>query len=205
MAMEITDDMASGIKWVLTDEQITWLKENFHNTMNCECAEYLGISMTAVHRFARQYGLKKSKEGFKKIMLENGKKIQVAKRRNNSNPPKGYQIPKGDQYRFKKGVSNYEGIGRERTKELLNDLHKRNVEARRIDRARVMFGLPQLSKLNVKRQPQQKIYDRCYLKRLGYIIDEENLIAYWTPQTKRAVKLEKRPRRFYHFREYVAV
>ncbi len=35
-----------------------------------------------------------------------------------------------------------------------------------------------------------------------YIIDEANLIAYWTPETRRATRLEKMPRRYYKFQEY---
>ena len=40
---------------------------------------------------------------------------------------------------------------------------------------------------------------------MGYIIDEKNLIAYWTPETKRSPLLENRPRLFYKFEEYKAI
>jgi GTPase Era involved in 16S rRNA processing len=31
---------------------------------------------------------------------------------------------------------------------------------------------------------------------------EENVIAYWTPETRRATRLEAGPRRYYKFEEY---
>ena len=73
------------------------------------------------------------------------------------------------------------------------------------EKARTVFGLPRKTKMKVTRQPRQKCDHRSYLKRLGYIIDDENLIAYWTPDTKRATVLEMRPRRFYKFEEYKAI
>ena len=59
----------------------------------------------------------------------------------------------------------------------------------------------QVTDIRIHAERMQKIKDRCYLKRRGYVLDETNLIAYWTPDTRRAVRLEKGPRRFYKFQE----
>ena len=75
-------------------------------------------------------------------------------------------------------------------------------ETFRKERARAAFGLPQKTKLRVKQQPRQKVLDRCYLKRRGYIIDEADVVAYWTPDTRRATRMEARPRRYYKFAKY---
>ena len=70
------------------------------------------------------------------------------------------------------------------------------------ERMRVRMGKPQLTKMRVTRQPHQKILDRSYLKKRGYILDEVNVIAYWTPETQRATRLEAGPRRFYKFAKW---
>lgn len=42
---------------------------------------------------------------------------------------------------------------------------------------------------------------RLYLRKLGYILDDKNLIAYWTPNTKRSKVYEGNPA-FYTYKEY---
>ena len=51
------------------------------------------------------------------------------------------------------------------------------------------------------RQPRELIAEKAYLRKRGYLLDSENFIAYWTNDTKRAVKIEAKPR-FYMFKEY---
>ena len=76
----------------------------------------------------------------------------------------------------------------------------------REERARVLFGLEQKTKMKVKKQPRQKCSKRAYLKKLGYILDEANVIAYYTPETIRAVRMEKQDRKktYYSFKEYIS-
>lgn len=45
------------------------------------------------------------------------------------------------------------------------------------------------------------IQTRLYLRKLGYILDDKNLIAYWTPETRRSKKHEDEPK-FYTYKEY---
>lgn len=45
------------------------------------------------------------------------------------------------------------------------------------------------------------IQTRLYLRKLGYLLDDKNLVAYWTPKTKRSQKYEDDPL-FYTYREY---
>lgn len=45
------------------------------------------------------------------------------------------------------------------------------------------------------------IQTRLYLRKLGYLLDDKNLIAYWTPKTRRSQKYEDEPL-FYTYREY---
>lgn len=45
------------------------------------------------------------------------------------------------------------------------------------------------------------IQTRLYLRKLGYLLDDKNLIAYWTPKTKRSQKYESEAL-FYTYKEY---
>ena len=85
-------------------------------------------------------------------------------------------------------------------------MHRKGVETRKRrfeeDAIRRKWGLPQLTKMRVGKQPRQKILDRSYLKRRGYIIDDSKNIAYYTDTTRRATKLEEMPKRFYEFLPY---
>ncbi len=45
------------------------------------------------------------------------------------------------------------------------------------------------------------IQTRLYLRKLGYLLDDKSLIAYWTPKTRRSQKYEDNPL-FYTYREY---
>ena len=56
--------------------------------------------------------------------------------------------------------------------------------------------------MHLKKQPRQKIWQRCYLKKRGYILDERNNIAYYTDTTLRATRMESRPKRYYTFKPY---
>ena len=62
------------------------------------------------------------------------------------------------------------------------------------ERVRIKWGLPQLTNRHYRIEPRERLLHRNRLERLGYIVDKDKLIAYYTPQTKRAVRIEKVPR-----------
>ena len=62
------------------------------------------------------------------------------------------------------------------------------------DRMLVRWGLKQKTKIHLRFEPRGKLLQRNRLQRLGYIVDEKNLIAYWTDETHRATRLESIPR-----------
>ena len=78
------------------------------------------------------------------------------------------------------------------------------------ERVRIKWGLPQLTKRHFTSEPRAKLLQRNRLIRLGYIVDNKKLIAYYTPETKRAVRIERIPRgqtkgsitSYYEFKEY---
>jgi len=186
----------------LTPAQEAWLRKHFKHTKNAEIAERLGISETSVHRFARKWGLTKTKQFRRKVQADVAAAAKASHLRNGTYPPKGYIIPGSEAYRFKPGESMKSRIGTRRWKQACAKAQASRAKTFRWERARRTFGVPQKTKLKVFQQPRQRILDRCYLKKRGYIIDEQNFIAYWTPETQRATRLEARPKRYYRFEKH---
>ena len=160
-------------KIVLTPEQEAWLRDTFPVTASHDVCRQLGVSMRTLYRLVRELGLKKDSDYLRHM-----------------------------EQRFQKGHNSWAPLdeqGRLNRKKSMSDKMKNHF---RIDRARAHFGLERLTRLHVIAEPRKKTSDRHYLKSRGYILDEVNVIAYWTPETHRATRLEKMPRRFYKFAEY---
>ena len=66
--------------------------------------------------------------------------------------------------------------------------HRKRYES---ERRRIMFGLEQKTKIHVRTEPRERLLQRNRLQRMGYIVDEKALVAYWTEGTHRATRLEK--------------
>lgn len=193
-------DMGKTGKITLTPEQERWLVAHFRHTTNPEIARRLGISETTMHRFARELGLTKSRQHMRKTQRNAADKAKASHLRNGTYPPKGYIIPRSEEFRFKAGVTPVERLGKRRERRRVEKSAESRRKTFREERARKVFGLPQRTGLRVTREPKGKTERRWYLKSRGYILDERELIAYWTEDTRRAKILEKRPRRWYRFR-----
>ena len=157
----------------LTDEQIMYIRKNFANTRNQDLADHLGVSKSAVCNIAHRFCLHKSKEHDHNMGSKAGKAAWASG---------NIFIIKITPEIIEKKVTTYKNIIRQ-------------------ERARVAFGLPQKTKIKVKRQPRKKCDHRFYLKSRGYILDEKNFIAYWTNETKRSLRLEAKPKRYYTFKQ----
>ena len=189
-------------KIVLTPEQEAYLVRHYKNTKNDVLMAKLGLKFSTFHRIVRKLGLKKTKQFMRKCQRATSEAAKASHLKNGTYPPKGYVIPRSEEFRYRKGESLKARIGTRRW----NNAHRKAAEKRRAtfreEKARAWFGLPQRTSLRVKQQPLQKIKDRCYLKRRGYVLDEENIIAYWTKDTRRATRLEAQPRRYYIFKQH---
>lgn len=184
---------------ILTPDEEKYLRENYATTLNRDICKALGTSCRTLTRWARQRGLVKDMDAIeiqRRELLSKLVRRALLLRNYKGNPQNGLAT------RFKPGYKAKEFFGEEKFKEM----HRKTAEARKRsfaeERARVAFGLPQKTKMRVKKQPSKKIQDRCYLKRRGYILDEAEGIAYYTNDTQRATKLESMPRRFYIFKPY---
>lgn len=193
-------DMGKTTRIALTPEQERWLVAHFRHTTNPEIARRLGISETTMHRFARELGLTKSRQHMRKTQRNAADKAKESHLRNGTYPPKGYIIPRSEEFRFKAGVTPVERLGKRKERKRIERSAESRRRTLREERARALFGVPRKTGLRVVREPRGKTCQRWYLRKRGYIIDEANLIAYWTDETRRATILEKRPRRWYWFR-----
>ena len=144
----------------LTGEQITYIREHFANTPNKELANTLGISVSCVNYQAHRMGLRKSPEHSHEMHRQSG----IA------------------------SSCNWGKI--ELTPEILRKRADSWKKSYRTEKARLLFGLEQKTKIKVRREPKAKVTQRRYLRERGYIIDEQTLTAYYTATTRRATRLE---------------
>lgn len=187
-----------GTKVVLTPQQEKWFITHFKHTKNEDVCKKLDISMTTVQRLKRKLGLKKTKQFMAKCLAECTQRAWEANRERGW-PPKGFKIPNSEAGRFKPGYSLLERLGPKKFAERA----KKSAETRRAtfkrERARVVWGLEQKTKLRVSRQPKEKLQLRWYLKKRGYFIDEVARIAYYDENTKRGKRIENKQQPWFKF------
>ncbi len=174
--------MSQGKKIVLTPAQEAYLRRHFKDTDNGYLALELGISETALHRFARAWGLKKTKAHCRQMQREAAAAAKASHLANGTYPPRGYIIPGSEKYRFKPGHKEGKVAKRHRI-EASAAARRKTIQE---ERKRIAAGKPQRTKLRLTAQPPGKIKDRCYLKSRGYILDEETATAIYTDTTRRS-------------------
>lgn len=158
----------------LPEETIAYVIAHFKDTENIALAKEAGCSPSSVNHIQRRYNLKKSKEHLHEAYSKCGKR----------------------------------GIEIHGTPPISEDAIRRRTETflkmYREEKARCAFGLPKRTNIRVRREPKLKQTQRTYLRSLGYIIDRENNIAYYTPETKRAVRMEAytKKKSYYKFKSY---
>lgn len=163
----------------LTEEQVEFIRRNFANMRNQDLADAVGVSKSAVCNVQARYGLRKSKEHNSAMGAKAGRASNVARG----------------------------GVAINITPEVIRKRVESYRKTYREERARWTFGLPLRTKIHVRLQPRRKCSQRSYLKKLGYILDEANNIAYYTESTTRAVRMERNwdgKRNYYKFVPYPA-
>ena len=188
----------------LTDEQEAWFQKHFKHTKNEEIAQRLGISVRSVTRKASKMGLQKTKQFIRKCQLNAAQKANESNRINGTYPPKGYKIPNGEQYRFKKGERPIDRIGAKREAERISKSAESRRATFKLEKARALYGLPRQTKLKVVQRPRKQVHMRYYFRQLGYIVERGSNVVYYNSETKRSLKLESRPRTGFTFLEHDA-
>lgn len=159
----------------LTEEQVLYIRRHYRDTTNKALAALVGCSRSTVCSIQRKYGLSKSEDHTHLMAVSSGHASAEARG--------GIALTEYTPEMIARRTETYKKTFRE-------------------ERARIAFGLPRKTRIKASRQPRAKCDHRAYLKRLGYVIDDNNLIAYWTEDTHRATVLEARPRQFYKFMPY---
>lgn len=191
--------MGKTVKIVLTPDQESWLKKHFKHTKNDDIARRLGISVRSINRIAGDLGLKKSWQFMQKTQQNAANKAKESHRRNGTYPPKGYIIPRSEEFRFRKGERPIDRIGKEREAERIRKGVESRNELRKLEKARALYGLPRQTKMNVVQRPVKQIWTRHYLRKRGYMVERGSNTAYYDDNTKRSPNLESRPRTGFKF------
>lgn len=192
--------MGKTVKIVLTPDQEKYLKNHYKHTKNADLSARLGISVRSVNRIAKSMGLEKSRYFIRKAQLDAANKANESHRKNGTYPPKGYIIPRSEEFWFKKGERPVDRIGKKREAERIRKGVESRNELRKLEKARTLYGLPRQTKLNVVKRPRSQTQLRYYLKRhCGYIADRGGFIFYYTDETKRSAEIESRPRTGFTF------
>lgn len=185
----------------LTNEQREYLIRCYPDTKNDVLMSNLSLKYSTFHRFVRNLGLKKTGRFMKDAQRGAAEAASRYFRVTRCRRPKKKLPQHLEQYKFKPGEKPWTKCGKERWRAGIDrGIIKRKATFRE-EKVRKNWGLEQRTKLRVVSIPRKKILDRSYLKKRGYIIDEDNQIAYWNSSTKRAIRLEAMPKRYYEFRQ----
>lgn len=174
------------MKRTWTNSEIDYLKENYPDTLNPELSAALGRSIPSIQGMARKYGLKKSQKVIDHVqrMATNAAR-QVNILFGYSDERKRMLVEAGRNTRFKKGqkVTFSEQSMRKRV-----ESYKRSFNS---DKRRVLFGLPQKTKMKVTKKPRALNMLKYKMRKNGYVFPESGRSAYYDENTKRLPVSEK--------------
>lgn len=177
-------------KIVITPEQEAWMRKHFKHTKNDEIVARFGWSHSTMHRVARELGLKKTPQFMHKCQAATTAAAKASHLRNGTYPPKGYRIPRSEEFQFKPGHTESKATKRKR---IAKATVTRNQTIKE-DKARIHWGFQQLTKMRLISQPKKAICLRHNLRKRGYIIDRGSMTAYYDENTDRSLKVESRKR-----------
>jgi hypothetical protein len=183
----------------LSEKNQKWILCHFKNTKNDFIMQKLKISHSALHQFARENGLKKTKQFQNKCQRNAALKGAEVNKLNNW-PPKGYVIPKSVINRYKKGVTPEMRLGKKKNKERILKSAQNRKKTVLAEKRRVLFGLDQKTKLKVVAAPHAKNAFRYTLKKRGYVIGRGENTIYYDINTQRSKTCERTALKIHSFR-----
>lgn len=175
---------------LFTPEQEQWMRDHFHDTLNQQCADHLGVSMRTMIRLARRLGLTKDPAFCHEQTMQHCTMMHRLNK-GEGNSGKYNLIEAGKPYRFQPGVTPEQRLGEEKNRQRIAKSAASRRETLRKERMRVNWGLPQETRLRVvvNRKAAQIRY--C-LKKAGYILaGRAAREAYYTADTHRITSLEQ--------------
>lgn len=167
---------------MITEEQKDYIKTHYADMTNKEIGEKLGLNPhTVTHWGYYKFGLHKS-EALRAELRRRG--VVAAAEHTRIHGVSEERIAKliesSKHARFQKGNNLRERLGEERYAERNRKAGETRKKTIRAERRRLIFGLPQRTKLNVAIEPQStaKISLRLRMRKHGYIEDKANHIFY---------------------------
>lgn len=162
------------------------LRREYPRTKNEELARRLGCGLRTLVRYARKYGIEKDPAWVRAVWKENCLKAQAA---NTGTGNAGIinLLEGGKAHRFKPGHQLTPEQQERRTKSMTASRRKLIASERR----RILFGLPQRTKLKFGDHPQQRGY-RHRMKVLGYIVQRGSNTVMYDSHTRRSHLIESR-------------
>ena len=151
----------------LSDEKVALVRKLFPDHTNVEIHEITGVSLNSISRIQARYHLRKSRQHLHNMGVRAGKASNIARGGDSSSCHTPSAIAKRSQ--------SYK-------------------ETYRLEEMRRRWGLEQRTKIRLPHGTKHYRDQISYLKGLGYIIDEAKKIAYYTPGTHRARRLESAER-----------
>ena len=205
--------IGQGHRMVLNDEQKAWLVRWYPVTENSRVADAMGIGVTRVHDFAREFGLVKSEKGIKAIRHRRDLKAAKTNEANGCydrkrGHPCSEATMNGLMKRWQKVRDGLiESIPvrmkRENPEKYQEWMRKRSVERKesiRKEKLRVLYGLERKTRLTaVVMTPYRKSQTshRVNALKRGYILTEDcsegnpdRYIIYYDEETKRSPRFE---------------
>lgn len=190
----------------LTEKQVAWIVKHFKHTKNDDIMAKFGIGESTLHRIARKYGLKKSRQQQRKtqwnatchaheacrrygVYEETSERMkqQAVERRE-----RGERIPGS----FLPRQSNRDRLSPERFKKCIEKATETMRELRRKERLRMHWGMPQQTKLNLSydgcvSRLRKKATHRHLFRMHGYLVERGGNTVYYDEQTTRRPKMEE--------------
>lgn len=188
----------------LTEAEVTWLRDNYPTTTNAECAKFLNISVSYMHRLIKGLNLSKTEEFMLEQHRANFRKADEVNRRNGYNLQRRSGKENADKYLRhywpKKGESRWEKLTEEQkaeTRRKLSETRNATIEA---ERRRIRWGLPQRTKLNLCEYNKPRWAARHRLTKMyGYVFLEKWVFGR-AQGTKVNPKLEKKYGEMFKFK-----
>ena len=175
----------------LTEKELRWFIKHYQHTRNDEIQVKLNITYSSLHRIARMYGLKKSRQFMKMKQAEATQKAKESHELNGTYPPKGYKIPRSEEFRLKKGI----GMRDRMTRKQLIETSKKSTASRNEtiakERRRILYGFEQQTKMRLVQEPKAKKSLRHNMKKRGYQVERGGNVLRITAETQRSEICEK--------------
>lgn len=174
-------------------EKETFLKENYATTTNRKLADSLGVSVPSVKKKARELGLKKMCVRRKITPSLEATVLRMSQKNSYRSVADKLDISYVSVNNIVNGAAG-KGYGKrseEETRKIMSDIRVKTIK---MERARVIFGLSQQTKLKVFPN-KQKYHMRDRLKRCRYDVDRNSIDIFIDDETRRHAKMESEARK----------